>query len=64
VANKKRHQLDLTVFGMAVLQVMDFIKKHYHYPRRWQVQSGNQKPPDPYCGNWPYLLLYLLLYYY
>jgi hypothetical protein len=41
-----------------VLQGMEFINKHYHQARRWQVQSGDHKPFDAYCASMPYLLLY------
>jgi hypothetical protein len=42
----------------AVSQGMDFINKQYCHARRCQVQSGNHKPFDTYCGHRPYLLIY------
>jgi hypothetical protein len=44
--------------ALAVSQGMDFVNKHYCQARIWQVQSGNHKPFDAYCGTRLYLILY------
>jgi hypothetical protein len=44
--------------ALALSQGMEFINKHNHQAKRWQVQSGNQMLFDAYCANQPHLLLY------
>jgi hypothetical protein len=44
--------------ALTVSQGMDFLNKLYSQARRWQVQYGNHKPFNAYCGTQHYLLLY------